>query len=325
MLPSMASRGRTARAAQQGSRSRQLPMPGSRAPGTELTTAIGSRSIAAMGTAYRYSDSELESMLQDVESDRESSFDAHPAPGARLADLDLRYFEEEYLPRAIDAATLEQNDRSTSERLASMKMIASADDPRPTICGILILGKHPRDYLPGAYVQFLRIAGTALDCPVVDERLFDGRVGSLIGGLEDKLDSHNRTAVDVTSAPLETRSSTHALGALRQLVRNAVMHRSYEGTNRPIHVYWYDDRIEINSPGGPYGEVSAENFGQPGFVAYRNPLVAEAMRVLNLVQRWGAGLPIAQRELRANQQDDPQFNVTPQRVFCTVQARNAAP
>ena len=142
-----------------------------------------------MGTAYRYSDSELESMLQDVESDRESSFDAHPAPGARLADLDLRYFEEEYLPRAIDAATLEQNDRSTSERLASMKMIASADDPRPTICGILILGKHPRDYLPGAYVQFLRIAGTALDCPIVDERLFDGRVGSLIGGLEDKLDS----------------------------------------------------------------------------------------------------------------------------------------
>ena len=57
-------------------------------------------------------------------------------------------------------------------------------------------------------------------------------------------------------------------------------------------MYWYDDRIEINSPGGPYGEVSAENFGQPGFVAYRNPLVAEAMRVhrhpaANLLHRPG--------------------------------------
>ena len=262
-----------------------------------------------------------ERVLNEKRRHRESSFDAHPAPGARLADLDLRYFEERYLPRAIDAATLEQNDRSTIERLAAMKMLASADDPRPTICGILILGKHPRDYLPGAYVQFLRIAGTALDCPIVDERLFDGPLGSLIGGLEDKLDSHNRTAVDVTSGTLEIRSSTHALGALRQLVRNAAMHRSYEGTNSPIHVYWYDDRIEINSPGGPYGEVSAENFGQPGFVAYRNPLLAEAMRVLDLVQRWGAGLPIARRELRANEQPDPLFNVTPQRVFCTVQAR----
>ena len=266
-----------------------------------------------------------ERILNEKRRHRESSFDAHPAPGARLADLDLRYFEEEYLPRAVDAATLEQNDRSTMERLASMKMLASADDPRPTVCGILILGKHPRDYLPGAYVQFLRIAGTALDSPIVDERLFDGPIGPLIGSLEDKLDSHNRTAVDVASGTLETRSSTHALGALRQLVRNAVMHRSYEGTNSPIHVYWYDDRIEINSPGGPYGEVSVENFGQPGFVAYRNPLVAEAMRVLNLVQRWGAGLPIARRELRANQQPDPLFTVTAQRIFCTVQARGAAP
>jgi len=69
--------------------------------------------------------------------------------------------------------------------------------------------------------------------------------------------------------------------------------------------------------------VSAENLGQPGFVAYRNPLLAEAMRVLDLVQRWGAGLPIARRELRANEQPDPLFNVTPQPVFCTVQARAA--
>ena len=30
--------------------------------------------------------------------------------------------------------------------------------------------------------------------------------------------------------------------------------------------------------------------GQAGFVAYRNPLLAEAMRVLNLVQQWGGGI-----------------------------------
>ena len=55
-----------------------------------------------------------ERILNEKRRHRESSFDAHPAPGARLDDLDLRYFEEEYLPRAIDAATLEQNDRSTA-------------------------------------------------------------------------------------------------------------------------------------------------------------------------------------------------------------------
>ena len=264
-----------------------------------------------------------ERILNEKRRFREVAFDAHPAPGAGLADLDVRYFEEEYLPRAVDAATLAENDRSTLERLAAMKMIASADDPRPTFGGILILGRHPRDYLPGAYVQFLRIAGTDLGSPITDECLFDGPLESLIARLEDKLVSHNRTAVDITGR-LEVRTSTQALPALRQLVRNAVMHRSYEGTNSPTHVYWYDDRIEINSPGGPYGEVTAENFGLAGFVAYRNPLLAEAMRVLNLVQQWGAGLAIARRELRANGQQDPQFTITPQRTFCTVKVRGDA-
>ena len=181
-----------------------------------------------------------------------------------------------------------------------MKMVASADDPRPTICGILILGRHPRDYLPGAYVQFLRIAGTALDSPIVDERLFDGPIGPLIGSLEDKLDSHNRTAVDVTSATLETRASTYAPVALRQLVRNAVMHRSYEGTNSPIHVYWYDDRIEINSPGGAYGEVSAENFGQAGF--RRLPQPAGSGGDASARPRAAMGIGIAHRAARAARQ-----------------------
>ena len=219
--------------------------------------------------------------------------------------------KREYLPRAVDAATLERNDRSTIERLASMKMLASADDPRPTICGILILGKHPRDYLSGAYVQFLRIAGTALDSPIVDERLFDGPIGPLIGSLEDKLDSHNRTAVDVCLR-LACDSHLHArpwsASAARSQRPDAPQLRRYEQPHPRVLVRRPD---RDQQSGRPLRRSLAENFGQPGFVAYRNPLVAEAMRVLNLVQRWGTGLPIARRELRANQQPAPLFKVTP--------------
>ena len=100
------------------------------------------------------------------------------------------------------------------------------------------------------------------------------------------------------------------------------MHRTYEGTNSPVHVYWYDDRIEITSPGGPYGAVSAANFGRPGLVDYRNPILAEAMRVLGLVQRYGAGIPSARRHLRDNGQPEPEFLTEPNWVQCTVRARN---
>ncbi len=76
---------------------------------------------------------------------------------------------------------------------------------------------------------------------------------------------------------------------MQQLVRNAVLHRTYETTNAPVRVYWYSDRIEIHSPGGLYGQVNPENFGQPQVTDYRNPLLAEAMKALGFVQRFGVG------------------------------------
>ena len=173
-----------------------------------------------------------ERILNEKRRHRESSFDAHPAPGARLADLDLRYFEEEYLPRAVDAATLEQNDRSTIERLASMKMVASADDPRPTICGILILGKHPRDYLPGAYVQFLRIAGTALDSPIVDERLFDGPIGPLIASVRRSLGRELRPA-GLRRVPQPTGGGGDASPQSRAAMGIGIAHRAARAARQP--------------------------------------------------------------------------------------------
>ena len=100
------------------------------------------------------------------------------------------------------------------------------------------------------------------------------------------------------------------------------MHRvqlnTRESTNAPVHVNWYDDRIEISNPGGPYGNVTIQNFGQPGYADYRNPHVAEAMRVLGLVQRFGVGIQIAQAALRDNGSPPLKFRVEATMVFVTL-------
>ena len=262
-----------------------------------------------------------ERILNEKRRHRDPHFDAQPVSSARLDALDLRRFNEEYLPAAFDRTILAANDRSSEERLAATKMIASVEDPMPTVTGLLVLGTRPQDFLPGAYVQFLRIAGTEWGDPVEDETRCDGPIVDLLERLDDKLSAHNRMAVDFTSAPVETRRSTYPLAALQQLVRNAVMHRTYEGTNSPVRVYWFDDRIEIASPGEPYGTVSRETFGQPGMVDYRNPNLSEAMRVLGLVQRFGFGIPTARRELKANGQPEPAFDFRSNWVQCTVRAR----
>ncbi len=262
-----------------------------------------------------------ERILNEKRRHRDLPFDAQPVPSATLADVGRGFFEEEYAPAAFAPDVLAANERTLEQRLASTKMIASADDPTPTVVGLLVLGKRPRDFLPGAYVQFLRIAGRELGEPIADEQVIDGRVAELLRRVDDKLKAHNVTAVEFTSGPLETRRSTYPLAALQQLVRNAVLHRTYESTHAPIHVYWFDDRIEIRSPGGPCGVVTAETFGQPGLVEYRNPNLAEALRVLGFVQRFGFGIPTARRELERNGHPAPEFEVGRSHVLCRVLAR----
>ena len=106
--------------------------------------------------------------------------------------------------------------------------------------------------------------------------------------------------------------------ALRQLAQNAIMHRSYEATNAPTRIYWFSDRIEIHSPGGLYGQVTAENFGRPGVTDYRNPQVAEAMKSLGYVQRFGVGIQLARTELQKNGNPDPEFVFEPTAVLAIV-------
>ena len=92
------------------------------------------------------------------------------------------------------------------------------------------------------------------------------------------------------------------------------MHRTYEATNAPVRITWYDDQIEIFSPGGPFGVVTEQNFGEPGFTDYRNPNLAEAMKVLGFVQKFGAGIASARRALAENGNPPLESTVSPAAV-----------
>ena len=236
-------------------------------------------------------------------------FDLQPIPTTGLRDLNLSRFEYEYLPQAFSEDVLAANDRTLAERLAATRMIASADDPVATVLGVLVLGKSPQDFLPGAHVQFLRIDGVELSDDIVDNETIAGGVPDLLRRLDEKLRGHNRSAVDIISYQTEQRTELYPVAAIQQIVRNAVMHRTYESTNSPVRVNWFNDRIEVISPGGPYGAVRAENFGEPGLTDYRNPNLADAMKTLDFVQRFGVGIVIAKRLLNDAWHPEPEFRI----------------
>ncbi len=142
----------------------------------------------------------------------------------------------------------------------------------------------------------------------------------MLSRLDDKLRSHNLRRVDIVTRDIEHRVDSYPMAALRELARNAVMHRDYETTNAPVRVTWFDDRIEIQNPGGPFGSVTTANFTRPGVTDYRNPNLAESMRVLGYVQRFGVGIPTAQRLLKDAGHPELEFTVESTHVLATARA-----
>ena len=218
-------------------------------------------------------------------------------PGTGLSDLDLAFFEQEYVPRAISMGILNGDSLSLEERLAVTGMIESADEPVVTTLGLLVIGKDVRFHFPTYYIQFLRTNGVNWADDIIDEEVVRGNVSEQIRKLENKLLSHNRKIVKILSDTKKTY--IYPPRALSQIVRNAILHRVYnysEGSS-PVYVRWFNDRILVTSPGGLSGDITPDNFGTLGRSSFRNPRLAEAMKVLGLVQGRGEGISIAKQAM----------------------------
>jgi ATP-dependent DNA helicase RecG len=99
---------------------------------------------------------------------------------------------------------------------------------------------------------------------------------------------------------------------------NAVMHRDYQ-SNAPIKFYWFNDRIEIHSPGGPYGIVTLDTMETTS--DYRNPVIAEMMQALGYVNRYGYGIQQAQASLKANGNPPAEFTGNGNFVLAVIKKR----
>jgi ATP-dependent DNA helicase RecG len=243
--------------------------------------------------------------------------DARGVPGASLADLDLTRFTVEYLPLAVSSEILAENGRSVEDQLRALRFL----DPegRPTLTALLTVGIDPMMWVPGAYIQFLALDGSDLTDPIRDQKRLSGVIGDQLRLADELIDLLVLTPVTIGGIRIET--PTYPAAALRQIIRNALLHRSYAEANTPVRMTWYSDRVEISSPGGPFGGVTAESFGLPGVTSYRNPTLAEAMRALGYAERFGVGLQIVRQSLARNGNPAAEFRIDDHFVHVTVRAR----
>ena len=231
------------------------------------------------------------------------TFDAQACPGSSISDLAVDLFTSTYRPQAIDAETIAENHRTIENQLASLRFFDLAGN-LVTYAGLILFAKDLLDWLPNAYIQYVRFDGLDMSAEVTAEKRFQGDLLTVVRELKTYVGLITSTYPVRSSALEEKMVADYPELAVRELLMNAVLHRSYEAAS-PVHFYQFSNRIEIQNPGQLYGEARPANF--PRQTSYRNPILAEAMKTLGAVNRYGRGVERAQAALEKNGSPPAEF------------------
>ena len=284
-------------------------------PSFDTPVRYRGRTFIRIGPRRDIASAEEERILAERCAASLPTFDTRPCREATIDDIDTDTIVKEYLPKAIDSETLATDTRPLKEQLASLRLFNMQWDC-PTYAALIMFGKNPKYFMPGAYIQFVRFKGETNGGMILNERRFEGCLYKMLPDLENFIRDGIVTKRPVPVSILREKDvRNYPFKALRELMMNAVMHRDYQA-NMPTRLYQYDNHIEIMNPGGLYGQARPENF--PHVNDYRNSVVAEMMKNLNYVNMFNHGVSEVKDLLKENQSPDAEFNVNLVTAFSVI-------
>nr|VFK29674.1 MAG: ATP-dependent DNA helicase RecG [Candidatus Kentron sp. MB] len=238
------------------------------------------------------------SRLRECRPENRQSFDLRVWPLATLSDLDKRMLSLRY-EEARDDDEDEDTFPDFEAWLSQHQLGRSVEGIwRPNPAALLVFGADPQSFFPGATIAFVRYDGTDIDSEIVFQKTITGAIPDQLDKIWMQLEAN---LVERPTGENGIRMGflpDYPLDALKELARNMVQHRLYEGTNAPARIEWYKDRIEFTNPGGPFGHASEGEFGETS--DYRNPMVTEKLAEKGYVQRLGRGIRRTRKLLEKN-------------------------
>lgn len=248
-----------------------------------------------------------------VSARTQPTFEEEPVANATIADLDRK--------RIDDYITFLRTARQNASYLSQpfddlLKQLGIAREDsgtlRPTLAGLLVFGKYPQAFEPQIVITFLQYYGTTeAETTPRGERFLDNR--KFEGPIPDMLEQ----AINHVLASIRKSSLIEGLyrrdipeypeGALREAIVNAVAHRDYSNFVRGsyIQIRLFADRLEIQSPGGLFGNVTEETLEEEQ--STRNRVLMRMMEDLHLVENRGSGIRAMIEAMRKANLEPPRF------------------
>ena len=155
----------------------------------------------------------------------------------------------------------------------------------PNLACALLFARDPQSVAPGCKIRFLRFEGTVektgKDYNATKNFWIEGPVPELIRQAETVIESQLREFMRLGNDGKFVSAPEYPKDAWYEAVVNACVHRSYNFKNMHIVVKMFDDRLEIESPGGFVPLVTPDNIYE--MHVPRNPHLMDAMFYMKFV------------------------------------------
>lgn len=209
---------------------------------------------------------------------------------------------------------------------------------RPTLAGLMALGRHPQQFFPRLNVSFAVIPGVSKEdlspsgMRFLDSRTIIGPIPVMISEAMATLRRNMRVASYIKGA-VRIDVPDYPEVAVREALANALMHRDYspEGRGTQVQVNMYADRIEISNPGGLFGAVTVDRLGEFDVSASRNQTLARLLESTPfpagyaergfVVENKGTGFFQIKRSLAEAQMEPPEAKDTISMFYLTFRRR----
>jgi ATP-dependent DNA helicase RecG len=209
------------------------------------------------------------------------TWDEVTEPRATFDDIDEKSFRM-YLEMSKEKDRLPDVEGLTMEEIFDKLRLTKNGEL--TRAGIILFGKDPRRFSTNAFVKIGRFKGDA------DLRFQDVEEGNLILLLKsvlEQLDHKYLTRSIEFKGMLRLEHSEYPIPALREMLLNALVHRTYMGSFTQIRVY--DDKITIWNDGALPEGITLESLKHVHSSHPRNPLIADVCFKGGLIDSWGRG------------------------------------
>lgn len=150
---------------------------------------------------------------------------------------------------------------------------------------IILFGKDPKKYYPGAFVKIGRFGKD--DADLMFQETEEGNLIDLLQAVSNQLNHKFFIRPIEFEGMHRIEKSEYPVPAIREMILNALVHRDYLGA--PIQIRVYDDKINIWNEGTLPEGMTIEALKQSHSSRPRNPIIADVSFKGGYIDAWGRG------------------------------------